>query len=235
MIIKNNKILKVSAIATILSIGLLSAGYTLANKNITLVVKGKETEISTLKSNVEDVLAEQNVKYDKNDIISLPLDQKISDGDKIEVIKVTEKTIKENKEVPFEVNIVEDKNLLKGDTKVEVWPENLNRRRESRRPPRYHPAQAQRTKFCPRATPWAPWVQKGACWQSGQGPVSASWRGWLQKGHRGGKSRFRSCLRRDMVLLLFWGGPGQPGPQPAVPPLLAVVGGHPGHHLVVPH
>ena len=120
MIIKNNKILKVSAIATILSIGLLSAGYTLANKNITLVVKGKETEISTLKSNVEDVLAEQNVKYDKNDIISLPLDQKISDGDKIEVIKVTEKTIKENKEVPFEVNIVEDKDLLKGDTKVEV-------------------------------------------------------------------------------------------------------------------
>ena len=118
MIIKNNKILKVSAIATILSIGLLSAGYTLANKNITLVVKGKETEISTLKSNVEDVLAEQNVKYDKNDIISLPLDQKISDGDKIEVIKVTEKTIKENKEVPFEVNIVEDKDLLKGDTNV---------------------------------------------------------------------------------------------------------------------
>ena len=111
MIIKNNKILKVSAIATILSIGLLSAGYTLANKNITLVVKGKETEISTLKSNVEDVLAEQNVKYDKNDIISLPLDQKISDGDKIEVIKVTEKTIKENKEVPFEVNIVEDKDI----------------------------------------------------------------------------------------------------------------------------
>ena len=41
MIIKNNKILKVSAIATMLSIGLLSAGYTLANKNITLVVKGK--------------------------------------------------------------------------------------------------------------------------------------------------------------------------------------------------
>lgn len=120
MIIKNNKIKKVSAIATIVYIGLLSAGYTLANKNITLVVKGKETEISTLKSNVEDVLAEQNVTYDKNDIISLPLDQKILDGDKIEVIEVTEKTIKENKEVPFEVNVVEDKDILKGDTKVEV-------------------------------------------------------------------------------------------------------------------
>lgn len=120
MIIKNNKILKVSAIVTVLSIGLLSGGYTLANKKITLVVKGMETEISTLKSNVEDVLAEQNIKYDKDDIISLPLDQKISDGDKIEVIEVAEKTIKENKEIPFEVNIVEDKNILKGETKVEV-------------------------------------------------------------------------------------------------------------------
>nr|WP_317331290.1 G5 domain-containing protein [uncultured Romboutsia sp.] len=120
MNIKNNKVLKVSAMAAVLSIGLLSGGYTLANKNITLVVKGKETEISTLKSNVGDVLAEQNVKYDKNDIISAPLDQKISDGDKIEVIEVTEKTIKEDKEVPFEVNVVEDKDLLKGNTKVEV-------------------------------------------------------------------------------------------------------------------
>ncbi|WP_290459815.1 3D domain-containing protein [Romboutsia ilealis] len=120
MIIKNNKILKVSAIVTVLSIGLLSGGYTLANKKITLVIKGMETEISTLKSNVEDVLAEQNIKYDKDDIISLPLDQKISDGDKIEVIEVAEKTIKENKEIPFEVNIVEDKNILKGETKVEV-------------------------------------------------------------------------------------------------------------------
>ncbi len=120
MIIKNNKILKVSAMAAVLSIGLLSGGYTLANKKITLVVKGMETEISTLKSNVEEVLAEQNIKYDKDDIISLPLDKKISDGDKIEVIEVTEKTIKENKEIPFEVNIVEDKNILKGETKVEV-------------------------------------------------------------------------------------------------------------------
>ena len=78
MTIKNNKILKVSAMAAVLSIGLLSGGYILANKNITLVVKGKETEISTLKFNVEDVLVEQNIKYDENDIISLPLDQKIS-------------------------------------------------------------------------------------------------------------------------------------------------------------
>lgn len=120
MIIKNNKILKLSAMAAVLSVGLLSGGYTLANKNITLVVKGKEMEISTLKSNVKDVLTEQNIKYDNNDIISLPLNQNISDGDKIEIIDVTEKTIKEDKKVPFEIKVVEDNNLPKGETKVEV-------------------------------------------------------------------------------------------------------------------
>lgn len=120
MSIKNNKILKLPAIVAVLSIGLLSGGYTLANKNITLVVKGNEIEISTLKSSVEEVLIEQNIEYDQNDIISVPLNQKISDGDKIEIIDVIEKTITEDKEVPFEVKVIEDNSLLKGDTIVEV-------------------------------------------------------------------------------------------------------------------
>lgn len=118
--IKNKKMLKVSTIVAVLSVGLLSTGYTLVNKNITLVVDGKESEVSTLKYNVKDVLAEQNIKYDNNDIINLPLDKKVLDGDKIEVIDVTQSTVKEHKKVPFEVNVVEDNNLLKGETKVEV-------------------------------------------------------------------------------------------------------------------
>ena len=120
MNIKNKKMLKVSTMVAVLSVGLLSTGYTLVNKNITLVVDGKESEVSTLKYNVKDVLAEQNIKYDNNDIINLPLDKKVLDGDKIEVIDVTQSTVKENKQVPFEVNVVEDNNLLKGETKVEV-------------------------------------------------------------------------------------------------------------------
>ena len=120
MNIKNKKMLKVSTMVAVLSVGLLSTGYTLVNKNITLVVDGKESEISTLKYNVKDVLAEQNIKYDNNDIINLPLDKKVLDGDKIEVIDVTQSTVKEHKQVPFEVNVVEDNNLLKGETKVEV-------------------------------------------------------------------------------------------------------------------
>ena len=55
MIIKNNKILKVSAIATVLSVGLLSGGYTLANKNITLVVKNVEDWEKLKVANEKDV------------------------------------------------------------------------------------------------------------------------------------------------------------------------------------
>jgi len=118
MKIRNNKILKVSALAAILSVGILGGGYSLLNKEVTLVVAGKESVVSTFKPNVKELLAEQNIKYDGNDIISIELDNKLSDGLKIEVIDVTEKTVKESKEVPFEVNIVEDEDLLKGNTEV---------------------------------------------------------------------------------------------------------------------
>lgn len=118
MKIRNNKILKVSALAAILSVGVLGGGHSLLNKEVTLVVAGKESVVSTFKHNVKELLAEQNIKYDGNDIINIGLDNKLSDGLKIEVIDVTEDTIKEIKKVPFEVNIVEDEDLLKGNTEV---------------------------------------------------------------------------------------------------------------------
>lgn len=118
MKIRNNKILKLSALAAILSVGVLGGGYSLLNKEVTLVVQGKESVVSTFKPNVKELLAEQNIKYDGNDIINVELNNKLSDGLKIEVIDVTEETIKEIKKVPFEVNIVEDEDLLKGNTEV---------------------------------------------------------------------------------------------------------------------
>ncbi len=118
MKIRNNKILKVSALAAILSVGVLGGGYSLLNKEVTLVVAGKESVVSTFKPNVKELLAEQNIKYDRNDIINVELNNKLSDGLKIEVIDVTEDTVKEIKKVPFEVNIVEDEDLLKGNTEV---------------------------------------------------------------------------------------------------------------------
>lgn len=119
MNLKNNKILKISVLISILFLVVLTGGYFILNKNITLVAKGKEKNISTFKKNVKELLEEQNIEFDQNDIISEDLNAKIKDGQKIEVIDVEEKVIKESKEVPFEVKIIEDKNLLKGKVEVE--------------------------------------------------------------------------------------------------------------------
>lgn len=118
MKLKNTKILKVSVLASILSVGLLSGAYSVINKDLTLIVKGEEKAITTFKSNVKELLDEQNVMYDSNDIVSLKLDAKLSDGMSIEVIDVKEETIREAKEVPFGVELVEDSNLKKGSTEV---------------------------------------------------------------------------------------------------------------------
>ena len=118
MNLKNKKIIK-SAFLTGMISAIILGGYSLLNKDITLVVDGKEKEISTFKSNVEDLLVAENIKYDSNDIISQDLSTKLSDKMRIEVINVTEEIIKESKEVPFDVTVVEDNDLLKGETKVE--------------------------------------------------------------------------------------------------------------------
>lgn len=120
MSIKNTKLLKVSALISILSLGILVVGYSILNKKVVLVLDGKEKEISTFESNVKGLLEEQNISYDGNDIITVDLNSKLKNGDKIEVIDVKEEVIRENKEIPYEVNIVEDKNLLKGKTEVET-------------------------------------------------------------------------------------------------------------------
>ena len=118
MNLKNKKIIKSAFLTGMISVTILG-GYSLLNKDITLVVDGKEKEISTFKSNVEDLLVAENIKYDSNDIISQDLSTKLSDKMRIEVINVTEEIIKESKEVPFDVTVVEDNDLLKGETKVE--------------------------------------------------------------------------------------------------------------------
>lgn len=118
MNLKNKKIIKSAFLTGMISATILG-GYSLLNKDITLVVDGKEKEISTFKSNVEDLLVAENIKYDSNDIVSQDLNAKLSDKMRIEVINVTEEIIKESKEVPFDVTVVEDNDLLKGETKVE--------------------------------------------------------------------------------------------------------------------
>lgn len=118
MNLKKNKMIKIALLTSMISITILG-GYSKLNKEVTLIVNGEGKQISTFKSDVQDLLVAEGVKYDKNDIVTKDLDEKLNDGMEIEVINVTEEVIKESKSVPFEVNVVEDKDLLKGQTKVE--------------------------------------------------------------------------------------------------------------------
>lgn len=114
-----NKKIYVTVTALGLSIGVLLGGYSVLNKNIVLIDKGKEMSISTFKSNVKEVLESENIKYDSNDIISVSLDSKIKDDMKIEVIDVKEETIKESKTIPYEISVKEDSSLEKGQVETE--------------------------------------------------------------------------------------------------------------------
>ena len=118
MNLKKNKMIKIALLTSMISITILG-GYSKLNKEVTLIVNGEGKQISTFKSDVQDLLVAEGVKYDKNDIVTKDLDEKLNDGMEIEIINVTEEVIKESKSVPFEVNVVEDKDLLKGQTKVE--------------------------------------------------------------------------------------------------------------------
>lgn len=114
-------------ISSLLATSLISGGslgYNHFKKDITLVVDGKKKEISTFTGNVEELLIEQEVKYDTNDIINIPLDTKLTDGMNVEVTDVMVKIEKENKVVDFETEIVKDSEMKKGTTLVSVEGKN---------------------------------------------------------------------------------------------------------------
>ena len=114
----NNKIIKNVFLTGLVSVSVLG-GYSLLNKDVTLVVNGEERNVSTFKPNVEQLLESENISYDKNDIVTQKLNTKLNDGMKIEVIDVTEDIVKESKSIPFDVTVIEDSELKKGQTKIE--------------------------------------------------------------------------------------------------------------------
>ncbi|MDR1774288.1 MAG: G5 domain-containing protein [Clostridioides sp.] len=108
---------KVSVIAVVLSFVILS-GYSMLNKEVVLVVNGQEKSINTIEPSVERVLKVAKVDYDENDIINVKPTDLVSDGDKIEVISVNEKTVKETVSIPFDTKIVRNELCTLGKTEV---------------------------------------------------------------------------------------------------------------------
>ncbi len=127
---ENNKKKKIFIITTMVALfcGVLVGGYNIMNKKITIVSNGKTNEISTFRYTIDEVIKEQNIDFNEDDFVNIKfneelkenvsLDTKIEDNMYIDVIKVSKGVISKYKEINFETKVEEDKDLLKGKTKV---------------------------------------------------------------------------------------------------------------------
>ncbi|MED3662449.1 ubiquitin-like domain-containing protein [Ureibacillus sp. FSL K6-8385] len=72
-------------------------------KQVTIIIDGKEQKLWTTETKVKDILDAANIKISEYDVVSIPLDKKIDDGDKIKINKA------------FQVTLVD------GTAKKQVW------------------------------------------------------------------------------------------------------------------
>ncbi|WP_122641208.1 MULTISPECIES: 3D domain-containing protein [unclassified Romboutsia] len=118
MKIKESKLIALF-LGTSLVLSVSLAGYwTLNKEQVSIIIKGEEIKVSTFKKSVKELLDENGIKYDDNDIITPSLDSEVKDYMDIKVVDVTTSTVSEKEEIPFEVQLLEDNELLKGKTEV---------------------------------------------------------------------------------------------------------------------
>ncbi|KXZ40617.1 protein of unknown function [Alkalithermobacter thermoalcaliphilus JW-YL-7 = DSM 7308] len=79
--------------------------------DVKLVSDGEEKVITTIEQTVEDLLKQNNIYFSEIDKIFPSLDHKLQPGDEVKIVRVTERIVKETKEIPFVVNTVYDDNL----------------------------------------------------------------------------------------------------------------------------
>jgi len=117
---KKQKLRLFTILSTLLVLSIITVGaYTTLNKKLTLVVDGSTKNITTFKSDVKELLSEQNIKINSKDMVNVDLDSKLKDNMKIKITRVTESKIIEEKSIPYEVKIEKDNNLDKGKTVVQ--------------------------------------------------------------------------------------------------------------------
>ncbi|MEG1310813.1 MAG: G5 domain-containing protein [Bacilli bacterium] len=117
---KKSKVITASTVG-LLIISILIGGYsTIKKEQISISLKGEEKKISTFKKTVKDLLDDFNIKYDEDDKITPSLDTKLEDYMKIKFVDVNKKQESYYEDIPFEVKLLEDKDLLKGKTKIDI-------------------------------------------------------------------------------------------------------------------
>jgi uncharacterized protein YabE (DUF348 family) len=85
---------------------------------VKVIVDGKTIEVLTPPVTVDQVLKLANVTLGHDDLVSLPLDQKVKKSDEVTVRRVTEKTIAEQYALPVPSERREDNTLKRGYTSV---------------------------------------------------------------------------------------------------------------------
>lgn len=92
---------------------------------VSLTADKKTTELRTAaESTVSDLLTEQGVELGEKDKVSPAADEKLKDGDKVKVVRVTTKTVTEEEETDYSVTEEETKSLYEGDTQVKTEGQN---------------------------------------------------------------------------------------------------------------
>lgn len=120
MLNKNLKII-IPILIFIVSLG----GYLVLKKeHINLVANNKKYIVSTFKTTVKDLLDENNINYDNDDKVIPSLNSKLKDKMTVKVIEVTKKIEKEYIDIPYDTQIIEDKNLAKGKTRIDIKGQN---------------------------------------------------------------------------------------------------------------
>jgi len=84
---------------------------------ITVSFDNKKIVTKTSKATVKEALDELEISYDYNDRLSHELDQMITPNIEIEIVKVEEKIILEEKDIPYGTITKENEDLNKGETK----------------------------------------------------------------------------------------------------------------------
>ena len=89
-------------------------------KIVTINADGKTYNMGTANSSVADLIADAGITLGDNDYTNPTLDTFAEDGMEINVYRVEIKTVTKNEKIAHETNIIEDSDLDKGKTKIEV-------------------------------------------------------------------------------------------------------------------
>jgi len=87
-------------------------------KQVTLEVRGKETELTTTAASVAELLAERNLMADADDKLSPAGDAAITDGQKITLDRVEVSTKVKTEPVKFDTVEKKDSSLWKGESRI---------------------------------------------------------------------------------------------------------------------